>query len=78
MACGVRVTDRGLAPVTIETISGLAVIGRPMGPLGKKEKYTLDWTPGLGLRDVRQVLSVFQINIGLSAWSFKKQIITCD
>ena len=53
MACGVRVTDRGLAPVTIETISGLAVIGRSVGPLGKEEKYTLDWTPGLGLRDVR-------------------------
>ena len=67
MACGVRVTDRGLAPVTIETISGLAVIGRPTGPLGKEEKYTLDWTPGLGLRDIRHVLSIFQINIRVSA-----------
>lgn len=67
MACGVRVTDRGLAPVTIETISGLAVIGRPLGPLCKEEKYTLDWTPGRGLRDVRHVLSAFQINTGLSA-----------
>lgn len=56
MPCGVRVTDRGLAPVTIETISGLAVIGRPTGPLGYKEILTLDWTRELSLRDVRQML----------------------
>lgn len=47
MPCGVRVTDRGLAPVAIETISGLALIGRRTGPLGKVERFTLDWTEEL-------------------------------
>lgn len=50
MPCEVRVTDRGLAPVTIETISGLALIGRRTGPLRRLERYTLEWTHELGLR----------------------------